>query len=100
MDQRSSIPNKEVSKEPDPTSNQEQVKEIRSKAEKLISNKDSESHTNDKDAKIPKGTEEERTHLKDPKTTREFVAAKGSPTKVINFEILEKLKPTPTHTPT
>ena len=91
---RSQIPNKEVSKEPDPTSNHEQVKELRSKAEKLITNEDSESHTNEKDANLPKGTEEERTHLKDPKTTREFVAAKCSPKKVINFEILGKLKPT------
>ena len=56
MGGKPSIPNKEVSKEPDPSSNHEQVKELRSKAEKLITNEDSESHTIDKDAKIPKGT--------------------------------------------
>merc|ERR1712020_133722 len=71
MGGKSSIPNEEVSKEPDPTSNQEQVKELQSKAEKLITNENSESHTNDKDTKIHKGTEEERTHLKNPKNTRE-----------------------------
>merc|ERR1712240_218453 len=50
------ISHKEISKETDPSSNHEQVKELQSKAEKLITNEDSKSHTIDKDAKIPKGT--------------------------------------------
>merc|ERR1712240_221842 len=53
------ISHKEISKETDPSSNHEQVKELQSKAEKLITNEDSESHTNDKDAKIPKETKKE-----------------------------------------
>merc|ERR1712240_892278 len=65
MGGKSSIANKETFKEPDPSSNHEQVKELQSKAEKLITTEDSESHTNEKDANIHQGTEKEaRNDLK------------------------------------
>ena len=129
---KSSIADKDVVKEPSPSINHKQVKDLQSKTEKLITNEDSESHTIDKHAKISTSTKRKaqnnlkqeagwsagqsvmktkdehdereksnevisqvkRTHHKDTKTPKELITAKGSHKRVVNLEIVEKIKPT------
>merc|ERR1711872_409730 len=68
MGGKSSIANKEIVKEPDPSSNREQVKELQSKAEKLVNTEDSESHTNEKEANIHPIKKEATTENKTDKS--------------------------------
>merc|ERR1712240_938703 len=71
MGGKSSIANKEISKEPDPSSNHEQVKEPQSKAEKLINTEDSESHTSEKEPDIHPTKKEATTENKTKKSKGE-----------------------------
>merc|ERR1712020_42754 len=89
MGGKSSIASKQMFKEPDPSSNHEQVKELQSKAEKLINTEDSESHTNEKEANILP-TKKEAT------TENETDKSKGEKT-ITNKQQKQKVQKNPPH---